>query len=115
MGLFRVFLAGFLVLLGAYTAVTIANHGMGLVPIFFNDMSQMAWPGQFDLDFSGYLLLSGLWVAWRNQFSAVGLLLAPVAMFGGMMFLTCYLLFLSFRTDGDMRVILLGEARARGR
>ncbi len=115
MGLFRVSLAGFLLLLGGYTAVTVANHGFGLVPIFFNDMTQMTWPGQFDLDFAGFLLLSGLWTAWRNQFSAIGLLLAPVATFGGMMFLTVYLLFLSFSTGGDAKVMLLGETRARQR
>ncbi len=112
MALFRLFLAGCLLVITGYTAVTIANHGMNLVPVFFNDMAAMAWPGQFNLDFSCFLLLSGLWVAWRNGFNALGLLLAPVAMFGGMMFLSVYLLILSFTTGGDIRKILLGEARA---
>ena len=113
MALFRVFLGCCLLVITAYTAVTIGNHGWGLVPIFFGDMAAMAWPGQFNLDFSGYLLLSGLWVAWRHGFSAGGLAMAPVAVFGGMLFLSAYLLIISFRTGGDMRAILLGAERAR--
>jgi hypothetical protein len=68
--LFRLFLVGCLFAITGYTAVTILNHGMGLVPVFFADMAEMAWPGQFNLDFSCFLLLSGLWVAWRHQFAA---------------------------------------------
>ena len=33
----------------------------------------MKWFGQFNLDFMGFLILSAIWVAWRNQFSAAGL------------------------------------------
>ncbi len=72
----------------------------------------MAWPGQFNLDFMGFLILSGLWVAWRNNFSAMGLGLGVVAFFGGIMFLTPYLFYLSFETKGDMKKILLGQIRA---
>ncbi len=115
MVLFRLFLGGCLLVIIGYTAVTIANHGMGLVPIFFGDMAAMAWPGQFNLDFSCFLLLSGLWVAWRHDFSAGGLAMAPVAVFGGMLFLSAYLLIISFRTGGDIRKILLGEARCGAR
>jgi hypothetical protein len=35
------------------------------------------------------------------------------AVLGGMLFLSAYLLFLIARTDGDIRVIMLGEQRAR--
>lgn len=112
MGLFRLFLAACLLVISGYTAMTIVHHGWGLVPIFFGDLAVMAWPGQFNLDFSCFLLLSGIWVAWRHGFNAVGLLLAPVAMFGGMMFLSVYLLVISFTTGGDVRKLLLGETRA---
>ena len=112
MGLFRLFLIACLVAIVAYTSVTIANHGMNLLPVFFGDMARMEWPGQFNLDFFTFLLLSGVWVAWRNDFKPTALALAVMAVLGGMLFLSIYLLFLSFRTGGDIKVMLLGERRA---
>jgi hypothetical protein len=95
-----------------YTAIVIANHGMGLLPIFFGDMAKLSWPGQFNLDFMMLLTLSALWVAWRNQFSGTGLLLAALALFLGSLFLTVYLFILTAQSKGDMRKVLLGQARA---
>ena len=109
---FRLFLVICLAILTAYTAMTIAHHGMGLLPIFFGNIAAMTWPGQFNLDFFMLLLLSGLWVAWRHHFNLAGLLLAVVAVFGGMGFLAAYLLFHNLRSHGDIRVLLLGPTRA---
>ena len=103
----RIFLVIHLAVLTGYTLVVIQNHGMNLLPVFFGDMAAMAWPGQFNLDFLGFLVLSALWTAWRNGFSALGLVLAVVAFFGGMAFLSIYLLILSLGTD-SIRDILLG-------
>lgn len=50
--------------------------------------------------------------AWRNQFSGTGLLLAALALFGGSLFLTVYLFILAGQSKGDMRAVLLGQARA---
>ena len=74
----------------------------------------MGWPGQFNLDFLSLLTLSGLWVAWRHRYSGAGLVLGLLALFGGGMFLTAYLLVVSVQTRGDMREILLGKARTTG-
>jgi hypothetical protein len=112
MVLFRLLLMVMLVVLAGYTAVVIANHGMNLLPVFFGDIVEMAWPGQFNLDFTGFLILSALWTAWRHHFSPLGLALSVVALFGGMMFLTVYLLTMSFQANGDMNVLLLGARRA---
>lgn len=111
MTLFRTFLVAFMLTLIAYTSITISQHGWNLMPIFFNDMASFTWPGQFDLDFFGFLLMSGLWVAWRHRFRPLGLLLVPVAVNGGMLFLTAYLLFLTVQAKGDMRVVLLGDRK----
>lgn len=112
MTMFRLFLAACLLTIIGYTAMTIANHGWDLMPIFFGDVAKMAWPGQFNVDFSTFLLLSGLWVSWRHGFSIAGLVLAPVAAFGGMLFLSAYLLIATFRTNGDIVAVMLGEKRA---
>ncbi len=96
-------------MLVGYTTVTVANHGFGLLPIFFGDIAEMAWPGQFNFDFLLMLILSASWTAWRNRGAgAVRWLLTLLAMFGGASFLLVYLPYLIFRHGGDMAAVLLG-------
>lgn len=111
MGPFRVLLVVILVAIAGYTVVVAANHGMNLLPVFFADMARMEWPGQFNLDFMCMLALSGLWVAWRHQFSPAGLGLGLGAFFGGALFLSAYLLVVTAK-ERDVRVLLLGPGRA---
>lgn len=110
--LFRGLLILIFIVLSVYTAMVISNHGWNLLAVFFGDMQAMTWPGQFNLDFMGFLTLSALWTAWRHSFSPVGFLLAIVAFFGGMAFLTIYLLVASYQVKGDVRALLLGTQRA---
>ncbi len=111
---FRIFMVVIFVAIAAYTSVTIFNHGWNLIPIFFGDMQTMAWPGQFNFDFMTFLLLSGLWVSWRNDFSISGCLLGVVAVFGGMLFLSLYLFIVSIQCKGNVAELLLGRSRAAG-
>lgn len=108
---FRCFLIAVFLAIIAYTSVTISRHGWDLLPIFFGDMAAMTWPGQSNFDFFGFLLLSGLWTAWRGEFQPAALGLALVAIFGGMLFLSAYLLFLSYRASGGIPDVLLGASR----
>lgn len=109
---FRAFLMACLLSILLYTGVTIEAHGWGLLPIFFGDMTAMTWPGQFNFDFFTFLLLSALWTAWRNNFTLGGLALALLAIFGGMLFLSAYLIILSYRHRANINVMLLGARRA---
>ena len=111
---FRTLLVLMFAVLTIYTVLVIGAEGWNLLGVFFADMAKMQWPGQFNLDFMLMLTLSGLWVAWRHQFSAAGLGLGVLAFFGGALFLSIYLLIQTLRTKGDMRVVLLGKARADG-
>jgi hypothetical protein len=111
---FRALLLALWVMLAGYTAIVIANHGIGLLDVFFRDMAAMGWPGQFNLDFTTMLTLSALWVAWRHQFSGAGLVLGVLAFFGGGLFLTTYLLIVTGQSRGDVKEVLLGKARAAG-
>ena len=106
---FRILLSTLLAIVVAYTVVVIANHGMGLVPIFFGAMAEMTWQGQFNLDFMFMLSLSALWVLWRNEFRGVAIPLGLLAFFFGAPFLTAYFLYLSFREDGNVPRMLLGN------
>jgi len=106
---FRVFLVAVFVSIIFYTAITISNHGLNLLPVFFGDMKTMAWPGQFNFDFMMFLSLSALWTAWRNKFSLAGLGLAVLAFFGGMLFLSLYLFVLTFKAKGNLLHVLIGD------
>jgi hypothetical protein len=112
MNAFRVLLVVFIVAIIGFTGVVILNHGWNLLPIFFGDMAAMTWPGQFNFDFMCFLILSGLWLAWRHHFSPSGFVLGALGLFGGIMFLAPYLLLASYRANGDMKILLLGKARA---
>ncbi|CAN5810072.1 hypothetical protein BH11PSE8_BH11PSE8_33710 [soil metagenome] len=45
------------------------------MPVFVEDIFAMTWRGQFNVDFTCLLLLSGLWLAWRHRRSSVGIVL----------------------------------------
>lgn len=108
MAVFRATIISMWVALLVYTAIVISNHGMGLFQIFFGDIAAMNWAGQFNVDFLGFLVLSALWVAWRDKFGTTGLLLMPVAFLGGIGFLGVYLTLLSLQHD-TIGSLLLGK------
>lgn len=109
---FRVLVAAIFLVILVYTLQVSAVHGWDLVPIFFAAIGAMTWQGQFNVDFSCFLILSGLWTAWRNDYSPLGLILAPVAVFGGALFLSAYLLVMSFQVQGNLLALLIGGRRA---
>lgn len=109
---FRFLLAMMMVGILGITGVVGYRHGWNLLPIFFGDMAALTWPGQFNFDFMCFLILSGLWLAWRHHFSPGGLLLGVLGVLGGIVLLAPYLLFSSFKANGDKKVLLLGEVRA---
>ncbi|MEZ8826142.1 hypothetical protein AB6E04_17435 [Vibrio amylolyticus] len=109
---FRVLLATTFVVLSAYTVAVISDHGINLVPIFFGEIVEMTWSGQFNLDFMFFLILSATWVSWREGFSVRGFFLGTLAFFGGALFLSVYLLVESFKVKGNIQVLLLGRQRA---
>ena len=110
---FRFLLAMMMVGILGITGVVGYRHGWNLPPIFFGDMASLNWPGQFNFDFMCFLMLSGLWLAWRHHFSPGGLLLGFLGVLGRIMLLAPYLLFASFKVNGDVKVLLLGKVRAK--
>lgn len=112
MNMFRILLVAIITIVGVYTVVVIADHGWGLLPIFYGDITQMDWRGQFNMDFSSFLILGSIWLMWRHHFAPLGLLFGLVIFAGGAPFLCAYLLIASFRTNGDVKELLLGKRRA---
>ena len=110
---FRILLLILLLAVVGYTVPVVINHGFGLFGVFFGDIGQMAWPGQFNFDFLGFLVLSGTWMAWRNNFSPFGLLLGVGGIVGGIPLLATYLLIESKRVDDDWMALVFGPKRAQ--
>lgn len=111
---FRVLLVMMIMVVASYTAIVGINHGWNLLPVFFGDIAALTWPGQFNSDFTCFLFLSGLWLAWRHHFSVGGVLLGVLGFFGGIMVLAPYLLIASFQVNGDIKELFLGKTRANG-
>ena len=113
MAAFRALLALVFTILVVVTAITIANHGPNLFPVFFGDIAELTWRGQFNVDFACFLVFSALWLMWRHEFSGAGLVLGVFGFFGGALFLSAYLFVMSRRVDDDVAALLLGPERAR--
>ena len=106
---FRIFLFAIIFVVGAYTFPVMMDYGLlSLFPSFFSEISKLNWQGQFNLDFFTFLLLSGFWLVWRNQFSPLGFLLGFGGVLLGAPYLALYLLYLSYLTNGDVSEMLLG-------
>ena len=106
---FRMFLLAIIFVVGVYTFPVVMDYGLlSLFPNFFGEIGQLNWQGQFNLDFFTFLLLSGFWLVWRNQFSPLGFVLGLGGVLLGAPYLALYLLYLSYLTNGDVRKMLLG-------
>lgn len=94
----------------AYTFAAVRLEGWTLFQVLTTNIAALNWNGQFNLDFSCYLTLSGIWIMWRSRFSLPSMGIAVVAMVIGIMAFAPYLVYLLLREKGDLRKVLMGEA-----
>ena len=106
---FRALLGFFIICVSIYTSVVIGEHGWNLFPVFFGDIFTATWAGQFNADFTCFLTLSGLWLAWRHKFTPIGILLGVLGFFGGIMVLAPFLLYTSIKEQGNIFKMLMGN------
>lgn len=106
---FRALLVLLFINILVFTILAIANQGPDLLTPFISDVASLTWPGQFNVDFSSYLILSALWVAWRNRFTPAGIGLALMAQVLGILFFAPYLLYLTFSAKGNIKEVLVGK------
>ncbi|AEI49122.1 hypothetical protein [Runella slithyformis] len=92
-----------------YSFLAFQHEGINLFAIFIANLQSLDWNGQFNLDFSCYLTLSGLWIMWRNQFSAGSIAVGSMAMVIGILLFAPYILFLLAKEKGDLKKVLTGE------
>jgi hypothetical protein len=105
---FRYILIGMTMLIVLFTVAAIADGGIDLITPFLTPILALNWQGQFNIDFSCYLVLSGIWMAWRGGFSSGSIALGVVTPPLGILFFAPYLLYLVGKTKGDPRRLLLG-------
>jgi hypothetical protein len=106
---FRIFLVTVFLTVVVYTFMVGSKHGWSLFSPFFGDIMAMNWAGQFNLDFSFFLLFVGLWIAWRNKFSTTGIALGLFTLVGGIPFVSAYLFLLSLKANTGIKEILVGK------
>lgn len=92
-----------------YTVIAIQNDGGNFLARALEFATSLTWMGQFALDFQCYLMLSALWIAWRDNFSIKSILIAVVAMILGIIVFAPYLLFLLTKEKGNLKRILIGD------
>ena len=105
---FRLLVAISFLSIGAYTIIVISHHGWDIFPVFTSSILSMNWSGQFNLDFSLYLFLSAIWIAWRSNFSFLGIAIALSALVVGMILFSTYLIVLSYRVN-TIQELLVGK------
>ncbi|WP_298514899.1 hypothetical protein [uncultured Kordia sp.] len=109
MKLFRILVIVIAMAVYTYTIYTGLHNGWNLFSVFFEDILNVTWRGQFNIDFLSYLLLTALWTSWRQKFSSLGIVLGMLAFVGGIMFLAPYILHLIYKNDANVHRILLGK------
>jgi hypothetical protein len=105
MGLLIVQTLGLLI----YTIIAIQNDGVNFLARAQEFVASMTWMGQFALDFQCYLMLSALWIAWRNKFSAKSVVMSILAMILGIIVFAPYLIYLLSKEKGDLKGVLIGN------
>lgn len=92
-----------------YTFYVGVNEGWNFMEVAVANVISWNWNGQFNLDFSCYLILSGLWILWRNKFTVPSMIIAIAAMVLGIVVFAPYLLYLIFKEKGHLRSLLVGD------
>jgi len=108
MSALRLLLIVITVVILGFTVAAVANEGLNLLPHFLGPILALTWQGQFNVDFTSYLVLSGVWMAWRGGFTTGSIALGVLAPPLGILFLAPYLIYLIGKTESDPRKLLMG-------
>jgi predicted membrane protein len=92
-----------------YTVVAIQNDGADFLSKAIGFITSLTWMGQFTFDFSCYLVLSALWIMWRNEFSGRSILIGIAAGIMGIVVFAPYLIYLIGKEKGDLKRVLCGS------
>ena len=105
---FRILITLILSCLIGYALILILDGRFDFITPFLTTIPALTWQGHINLDFLSYLVVAGVWIAWRSGFTPVGIALGVLSMMSGMLFFAPYLLYQISRSDNDPRKLLLG-------
>ncbi|MBD2626839.1 hypothetical protein [Trichormus variabilis] len=108
MTLLRAFLVVSTLLIFTVSIYAIVTTGINFPAVYFGDLLKLDWRAQFNTDLLIFLSLTAIWVTWREGFTPKGFLLGVVTLVGGAMFVCPYLLFATYKANGDPKELLLG-------
>lgn len=92
-----------------YTFYVGTEDGWSFIEVGFANIKAMSWEGQFLSDFNCYLLLSGIWIMWRNHFSAKSIAFSLFPMILGIIVFAPYLIYLIVKEKGNLTRVLVGD------
>lgn len=104
-----VLLIGMIIAMAVYTIAAASKEGINLFAVFIENLTSFGWSGQFNLDFTCYLMLSGIWIMWRDRFTASSIVLGSAAMILGILLFAPILIYLIQKEKGDLKAVLLGR------
>ncbi|MEA5478587.1 hypothetical protein VB774_13240 [Pseudanabaena galeata UHCC 0370] len=109
MTLLRSFLSISTVIIFAVSIYVIFTFGFNWPAIYFGDLLKLDWRSQFNTDLFIYISLITIWVMWREGFTQKGFLFGFLNFVCGAMFACPYLLFATYKANGDLKSVLLGK------
>lgn len=92
-----------------YTGVVVLGEGWGFINVASHIIPSFTWEGQFLMDLNCYLILSSLWILWRNAYSVRSMMIALVSLILGIIFFAPYVLFLLWKEKGSLPGLLIGQ------
>jgi len=108
MTLLRTFLSISTLLIYAVSIYVIVTMGINFPAVYFGDLLKLDWRSQFNTDLLIALCLFLIWVIWREGFTAKGFLFGFMFTSLGFMFGCPYLLYATYKAQGDVKTLLLG-------
>jgi hypothetical protein len=104
----RIFLVIFTILIYSISIYAVVTKGFNWPAIFFGDLLHLDWRSQFNTDFLIHLFLLATWVTWREGFTTKAYIFGFLSIFMGGMFGFPYILYTTYKANGDPKGILLG-------
>ena len=104
----RILITVLLLGLIGYALILVLDGRFDFITPFLSTIPALTWQGHINLDFLSYLVLVGVWIAWRSGFTPTGNFLGVLSVLSGMLFFAPYLLYLISRSNNDPRKLLLG-------
>jgi hypothetical protein len=108
MNLLRAFLIAATILIFSVSTYVIVTMGINFPSVYFGDLLKLNWRSQFNTDLLISLSLLTIWIIWREGFTSKGFLFGFLSFFCGFMFSCPYLLFATYKTEGNPKHLLLG-------